>query len=336
MKYRTTIKDIARALNIHHTTVSRALRDHPDVNPQTKKLVKAMAEKLNYQPNIVARNLKTNSTNLIGVIVPEIKHHFFAAVISGIEDVAYRAGYIILVCQSNEQYEREVMNTRALISNKVAGLIVSISQNTRNGNHFKLFQEQGGKIVFFDRVCEDLDAPKVVVDDYQGAFKATEYLIKKGYRRIAHIGGTEHLTVSLARYRGYRDALKKHSIEFRPEYVVFSGFHESDGREGMQRLLSATPIPDALFAVNDPVALGSYDVIKSHGLQIPADIAVIGFSNNPISAVINPPLTTIEQPSYEMGKYAAEMLIQLIKNENEKEFETRRVLKTRLIERASA
>jgi len=336
MKSRTTIKDIARALNIHHTTVSRALRDHPDVNPRTKKLVKAMAEKLNYQPNIVARNLKTNSTNLIGVIVPEIKHHFFSAVISGIEDVAYRAGYIILVCQSNEQYEREVMNTRALISNKVAGLIVSISQNTRNGNHFKLFQEQGGKIVFFDRVCEDLDAPKVVVDDYQGAFDATEYLIEKGYRRIAHIGGTEHLTVSMARYQGYRDALHKHSIEFRPEYVVFSGFHESDGREGMKRLLRATPAPDALFAVNDPVALGSYEVIKSHGLQIPADIAVIGFSNNPISAVVSPPLTTIEQPSYEMGKYAAEMLIQLIKNENEKEFETRQVLKTRLIERASA
>ena len=202
MKSRTTIKDIARALHIHHTTVSRALRDHPEVNPETKRLVKEMARKMNYQPNILARNLKMNSTNMIGVIVPEIKHHFFAAVISGIEEVAYQAGYVILVCQSNEQYEREVMNTRALISNKVAGLIVSISQTTRAAEHFRLFQEQGGKIVFFDRVCEEIDAPKVVVDDYQGAFEATEFLIRQGRKRIAHTGGTEHIALSLARFRG--------------------------------------------------------------------------------------------------------------------------------------
>ncbi len=336
MKSRTTIKDIARALNIHHATVSRALRDHPDVKPETRRLVKEMARKLNYQPNILARNLKMNSTNMIGVIVPEIKHHFFAAVISGIEEVAYQAGYVILVCQSNEQYEREVMNTRALISNKVAGLIVSISQTTQQGEHFRLFQEQGGKIVFFDRVFEEINAPKVVVDDYQGAFEATEHLIRQGRRRIAHIGGTEHISVSLARFRGYRAALEKNGLSFHPDYVVFSGFHESDGQRGMEQLLKLTPRPDALFAVNDPVAVGSYEVIKQAGLKIPDDIAVVGFSNNPISAVVNPPLTTVEQPSYEMGKYAAEILIRMIKSGKDENTESPLVLNTRLIKRASA
>ena len=184
MVHRPTIKDIAQKLNIHHSTVSRALRNHPDVKKETKKLVMDMAKKLNYHPDIFARNLKQNTTNIIGVIVPEIRHYFFAAVISGIEEVAYEAGYVIMVCQSNEQYEREVMNAKALLSNKVAGLLVSISQTTHNCDHFKMYKDQGIPLVFFDRVCREFSSATVEVDDFKGAYQAVEHLIKSGRKRI--------------------------------------------------------------------------------------------------------------------------------------------------------
>ena len=336
MKSSPTIKDIAAKLNLHHTTVSRALRDHPDVKEETKKLVREMAEKMHYQPNYLARSLKRRRTNSIGVLVPEIKHHFFSAVISGIEEVAYDAGYVILVAQSNEIFEREVQNTKVFLSNHVAGLLVSISQTTPNSEHFKQFLDQGGNLAFFDRVCEDLPASQVVVDDYGGAFTAMEYLIGKGYKRIAHLGGTKSLSISKMRYQGYVDALKKHGLPFNDDYVFWGGLHEQNGAEGMNQFLTLSEMPDAIFAVNDPVALGAYDVIKSHGLKIPRDIAIVGFSNNPISAFVSPPLTTVEQPAYEMGKKVCNMLLEDINSKNKKREIRTEVLKTKLIVRESA
>jgi len=337
LKTSPTIKDIAAKLNLHYTTVSRALRDHPDVKEETRRLVKQMAKQLNYQPNNLARSLKRQKSNSIGVIVPEIRHHFFSAVISGIEEIAYQAGYVILVAQSNEQVEREIMNTNAFISNHVAGLLVSISQTTVSAHHFQRFLAQGGKLVFFDRVCQDVEAGQVVVDDYGGAFAATEFLIRKGYKRIAHLGGSRNLTLSQMRYQGYADALRKHSYDLRDEYVVWGGLHEQNGAQGMKRFLGLSELPDAIFAVNDPVALGAYEVIAKNGLQIPQDIAVVGFSDNPISAFVNPPLTTVYQPAYEMGKRAAELLLEQIRSKNQTEGpKTREVFPTRLIVRGSA
>jgi DNA-binding LacI/PurR family transcriptional regulator len=335
MNKRTTIKDIANRLKIHHTTVSRALRDHPDIQPKTKKMVLAMADELNYHPNFLAQNLKAQRTNTIGVIVPEIKTHFFASVISGIEDIAYEAGYVILLSQSNEDFNREVLNTKTLISNHVAGLVVSISQTTQSSDHFKNFLERGGSLVFFDRVCEELNASKVTVDDYNGGFQATEHLIKKGYKKIAHLGGTRHLSIAKARYSGYRDALEMHHIKVNQDYAFFGGCHERNGKEGMDYLLNLSDPPDAVFAVNDPVALGAYQAIKNKGLTIPDDIAIVGFSNNPISAVVQPPLTTINQPAYEMGKKAAELLIEQINNSHHELEPKQEVLKTSLIIRQS-
>ena len=329
-----TIKDIATALNIHHSTVSRALNNHPDVSKKTIVLVKQMAEKLDYHPNLFARNLKTNRTNVIGVIVPEIKHFFFASIISGIEEVAHREGYALLLSQSNESYEREVMNTEALASNRVAGLLVSISQTTKNDSHFKDLQKQGINLVFFDRVMPNFKASTVVVEDYKGAFTVTEFLIKKGYKKIAHIGGSRDFIISENRFKGYRDALKKHNILVDKEHLYFGGFHEKNGVEGMQYLLGAVNKPDAIFAVNDPVAMGAYEVIKSRGFKIPEDFAVVGFSNNPVTALVNPPLTTMKQPAYEMGKEAAELLFKQIKN---KTYEIEEIiLETHLVERSSA
>lgn len=335
MNKRTTIKDIANELKIHHTTVSRALRNHPDVQTDTKRLVLETAKKLNYQPNILAQNLKNQRTNSIGVIVPEIKHHFFSSVIGGIEDVAFEAGYVILLSQSNENYEREVQNTKALISNHVAGLIVSISQTTNNSDHFKMFLQSGGSLVFFDRVCEDLAANKVVVDDHSGAFQATQHLIEKGYTRIAHLGGARNITITEARYNGYMDALKKYNIKINQDYIYFGGFHEPNGKEGMEFLLNLSEPPDAVFAVNDPVALGAYDVIKGRGLDIPNDIAMVGFSDNPICSMVSPQLTTIHQPTYEMGKKAMEMLIDQINNGEDNMKPREEILETSLIVRQS-
>ncbi len=335
INHRPTIKDIAKKLNIHHSTVSRALHNHPDVKEATRKLILETAEAMNYEPDIFARNLKQNTTNIIGVIVPEIKHHFFSAVISGIEDVAYSKGYVIMVCQSNEQYEREVMNARALLSNKVAGLLVSMSQTTHKCDHFKLYQERGIPLVFFDRVCREFNTASVIVNDFRGAYQAVNHLIQKGRKRIYHIGGTKQLEISRKRYEGYKAALKDNGFPIEQQKVVWKGLQEEDGVAGMEELLAdSANMPDAVFAVNDPVALGVYEVLKKKGLKIPEDLSVVGFSNNPISAFVNPALTTVEQPSFEMGKAAADLLIKQILNEDGQKEEI--VLPTRLIVRASS
>ncbi len=331
----TTIKDIAAVLKLHHTTVSRALRDHPDVKPETKQQILRLAKKLNYKPNIIAQNLKSNRSNMIGVIVPEIMHHFFSAVISGIEEVAYKHNFITLVCQSNEDYDREIMNATALMQNKIAGLLVSVSQKTINGNHFKSYQSSGRPIVFFDRAIDKFKASKVVVDDYQGGFAATEHLIMKGYKKIAHIGGTPQLMISQHRFHGYKAALKAYGIPFRKQFVLMEGFHEKDGMRGMEKLLQRPEWPDAVLAVNDPSAVGIYDVLKKRNLKIPDNIAVIGFSNNPISVYLTPPLTTVDQPAYEIGKKSALMLLKEIEHgKSNGKYETL-VLPTELIIRES-
>jgi len=334
---RTTIKDIAEKLNLSPSTVSRALHDNPEISRITKKNVLNVAKEMNYHPNMLARSLIKQRSQTIGVIVPEIKHSFFSAVISGIEGVAYDAGYVIILCESNENYEREVLNTKALVNNQIAGLIVSITQSTKESSHFKFLQRVGIPLVFFDRVCDDIETSKVLVDDYGGGYKAVEYLIKSGYKRIAHLGGADHLSISRDRYTGYLDALNTFDIPFDKDLVYFGGFHELNGVNGMQLLLDLKKPPDAVFAVNDPVAIGAFEVIKKRDLKIPEDIAVIGFSNNPISAIVDPPLTTIDQPAFELGKIAAKILLNHILAKDEKRLfkPVREVLETKLVIRKS-
>lgn len=330
-----TIKDLAKELNLSASTVSRALRDHPDISPLTKKRVISLANKLDYHPDSIAQSLQTQKTKTIGVIVPEIKQPFFASVINGIEELAYSAGYTIIVCQSNETYDREVLYTRTLVSHRVAGLLVSLSQTTQNLDHFKALQRRGVPIVFFDRVNDDIKASKVVVDDYNGAFAAVDHLIKSGYKRIAHLAGPKNLSISKYRLKGYKDALKQGNRPYNEELVVYGGLDDTDGVVGFQKLLSLEILPDAVFAVNDPVATGAFLTIKEHGLKIPDDIALVGFSNTNVSSLLDPPLTTVEQPTYEIGKTAVQLLLEQINN-NEKNFVPRfEVLKTHLIIRGS-
>jgi len=335
-KNHITLKDLAKKLRMSPSTISRALGGHPDISPVTKEKVLTLATELNYSPNSIAQSLRIKSTKTIGIIVPEIKHNFFSSVISGIEDVAYANGYSIMVCQSNEDFEREVVNARALVSNRVAGILISVSQTTTNSDHFKQIQSDGIPLVFFDRVFDDIGSTTVVVDDFNGAFKAVEHLIQSGYKQIAHLAGPNHLSVSRNRMLGYLEALKHYDITVPNNLIVYGGLNEDDGIAGFQKLMELGNHPEAIFAVNDPVAIGAHGEIRKNGLNIPDDIGLVGFSDDLISSYINPPLTTMAQPAYDMGQAAIINLLGQINN-NKGDFETKLVvLKTNLIIRESS
>jgi len=331
----STISDIAKRLGVSNSTVSRALRNHPDISIATKKEVRRIANELNYTPNPIAQSLKSNRTYTIGVLVPEIKHDFFSIAISGIEEVAYKSGYTIIVSQSNENYEREVVNTNAFMNHRVAGLIVSISQNTKEGSHFQNLINRGIPLVFFDRACEEISANKVVINDVKSAYDAVRYLVKKGYKNIAHFGGPVELDICKKREKGYLDAIKRAKFNYTNEFIRHAGLNEKDGYQTMDYFIKNKKIPDAIFAINDPVAIGAFIRIREAGLKVPKDVAIIGFSNSRITSIVDPPLTTVNQPSFEMGKKAAEILIKLIESGKtiiEPEIHT---LKTELIVRKS-
>ncbi len=331
-----TIIDLARELGISPSTVSRALIDHPDVRNETKDRVRRLAKRLHYFPNPIAQSLKSNQTRTLGVIVPEIKHDFFSSAISGIEEVAYQQGYTIILCQSNESFEREVVHTNLLMHHRVAGLLVSISQKTITGGHFRDFLKRKIPLVFFDRACDDVPASKVIIDDYKSAFDAVRYLVQKGYKRIAHLAGPRDLAICRKRCEGYVDALKQAGIAVTEELVPYGGMHEEDGYASMARLLTDSGFPDAVFAVNDPVVIGAYQKIKEAGLRIPRDIALVGFSNNWITSLVDPPITTVNQPSFEMGKVATRLLIEAIDNKWSDDQKRTIVLDTDLVVRSSA
>ncbi len=309
-----SITDIAKKLGISASTVSRALKDHPDISDETKKRVKKLAKDTRYLPNPISQSLKNNRTTNIGVILPEIAHDSFAKAISGIEEIAYQTGYTTLVCQSNENYEREVVNSNMLLKQRVAGIIVSISQETTKSDHFRNLMNYRMPLVFFDRVCEDIKANKVVIDDARSAFHAVHYLIERGYKKIAHFAGPKQLGICQRRLEGYSAALKTSGTSINDQLIRFGGMHEEDGYKSMDALIKEKNLPDAILAVNDPVAVGAFQRMREEGLNIPHDIGLIGFSNNRITSLMDPPLTTVNQPFYEMGKKAAEILVRIIRD----------------------
>jgi len=331
-----TIKDIAFRLNISVSTVSRALRNHPDISVETKRKVIKMAKELDYHPNAIAQSLKRNRSNLIGVIVPQVKHDFFATVMSGIADVAYNAGYAVMIFQSNENYEREVFNVNAVMAQRAAGILVSISKSTEKFDHFLQLIEKDIPIVFFDRGSDQIPVSQVVVDDYDGAYKLVTHLIKTGYRRIAHLAGPQYLSIAKTRFQGYIDALKDAGLPFDQSLIVYGGLNEEDGLTGFERLMQQChPSPDAIFAITDPVAYGVFQRLKENRYRIPDDIALAGFSDNNIASLLDPPLTTVRQPTYNIGKEAMNVLHQLI-NQKERIYKLNKVvLKTELIIRES-
>jgi LacI family transcriptional regulator len=341
MKFnQVTIKDIARELGISPSTVSRALKDHPDISVDTKKAVNELAEKLNYQPNIVALNLRQKKTNTLGVIIPELIHFFFSTVISGIEDVANQAGYNVILAQSNESLEREKKVIKALFNSRVDGMLLSISRETSNYDHIESILSKGVPIVFYDRMYTNPNTSKVIVDDYVGAKEVVNHLIEQGCKRIALLEGTPGLMISVDRKRGYLDALSENNIPFAEELVIAcpEGSLE-DGKDAAEKLLAITPLPDGIFATSDPMAMGAITVLREKGIKIPADIAVAGFSNWFYGQLMEPSLTTVDQPGFEMGQEAARLLIRQIEMKDKDQFDIQpetKTLKTRLIIRNSS
>lgn len=333
--HQITIIDIARELNISKSTVSRALTGHPNVNEKTREAILALANKLDYQRNDLALRLITSKSLTLGVIVPEFLSSFFPEIVVGAQEVASKAGYNIIVSHSNESYETEVANTKVMIANQVDGVMISITKETRNFEHFKTFQRKGIPIVFFNRVCEEMQVPKVVVNDYEGAFKAVEHLIHTGKKRIAHLAGPNSLPISRERLRGYIDALKKHNIPILDELIIPCDLTVEKVRIYVKHFLDMSPLPDALFAINDPAAIEAIQMIKKKGLRIPEEIAVVGFTDSYASALIEPGLTTVAQPVMEIGRTAAQLLLEQISREVSEWKAVTKMLKTELIIRGS-
>ncbi|MFT4736947.1 MAG: LacI family transcriptional regulator [Cyclobacteriaceae bacterium] len=334
-----TIKDIANDLSISPSTVSRALADNPLVKLETREAVKKLAKQLNYQPNFTALSLRSNKTRTIGIIIPQLVHEFFSLVIRGIEDCGYANGYNVLICSTHDNYEREVMNANALLTGRVDGLLACISRTTEKYDHLTQFEERDIPLVLFDCICDEINTYKVVIDDFTAGYTATKHLVDIGCKRIAYVGGPSNQQTNKNRFLGYQKALKEAGIELDDQLHIHckSGDFEA-GKETSKALIDRENI-DGIFAGTDMLAIGAMKNIKGKGLQIPNDVAVVGFSNWSISEIYEPSLSTIDQPGYEMGYKAAKLLINKIKegprNDFSQDYETV-MLKTDLIIRESS
>lgn len=330
-----TIKDIARILGISPSTVSRALKDHPDINVDTKKAVNELAGKLKYQPNAVALSLKNSRSNTIGVIIPEIVHYFFSSVISGIEDVASRKGFTVIICQSNESYQREMANAKALLSHRVDGILISISKETDSFDHFVNLQEGGIPLVFFDRIAPGVNADQVIIDDIDASYNATRHLIESGCKRIAHFAGPQGLVIGRDRLQGYLNALTEAGLPIDNRLIIEADTFEK-ARNTVVEMLDARIIPDGIFAVNDMTAIGAMQTILKRGYKIPGDISIVGFSDGYLSGITDPNLSSVDQHGYEMGTTAAELLFHRILFEEDEYIPEVKVLTADLIVRGSS
>jgi DNA-binding LacI/PurR family transcriptional regulator len=328
-----TIKDIAKMLGISKSTVSRALTEHSDVNPETRKKILEIAQKLDYQPNVIALNLKQQRTNTVGVIIPETVNRFFSKAVGGIQKIANLAGYNVIICQSNESFATEKSNIKSLVATHVDGLLVAVSHETSKTDHFDTLLQKGIPLVFFDRTCENLEASHVFTNNYEISFEATEHLIAQGCKRIAIIAGPQHLQNSRNRLNGYMDALKKNNLPIQESYIVYADFKNENIEANTRALINLAQRPDAIFAINDMAAIEMIHVLKKNGLRVPEDVAILGFNNEHISKFIEPSLSTIDYPAYELGAMAAEILLQHIKNPESKP--EKKMIKSRLILRES-
>jgi DNA-binding LacI/PurR family transcriptional regulator len=310
-----TIRDLALKLGLSISTVSRALRNASNVDPQKKKHVLELAEKLRYQPNRVAQNLRIKRTNTLGVVVPQINLHFFSSVISGIQEYAARHNYGVMICQSLESLAIEQSNIQMLVANRVDGLLISLSSETDSYDHLQTLLDKDIPVVLFDRITESIHANKVIVDDRDGALKATQYLLKTGCRSIAYIGGPQHLYISNQRLKGYTDALHQNGMAVDGNFIFHCHDLKSDVVRAIDQLLSRSNIPDAILCLNDPVAIHVMQILKSRSVRIPGDISVIGFTNEPVSQFIEPSLTTVSQPADEIGRVAAALFIEQMEHQ---------------------
>lgn len=311
-----TIHDIARELHISASTVSRALNDNPRISLKTKERIKAVATNLGYRPNTLASNLRNKKSNTIGIVVPLINRHFFSSVISGVEDIAFKAGYNVVISQSNDLLAKEINIVQSMFSNRVDGLIISIAMQTNSFEHLRVFKKKNIPLVFFDRAIPEIETDKIVVDDFAGGYRVTQHLVDQGYQRIAHIGGTQSLLTYQDRKKGYLEALRINGIPFDESLVIINSLTSDEGFSAAEQLMNLPHPPDAIFCGNDTTALSSMIYLRDKGIRIPQDLGIVGFSNEPFSKVVSPSISTIAQPGFEMGQKAAELLIRQIETKD--------------------
>jgi len=314
LKKSVTLNDIARELKMTAATVSRALSDHPEISQKTKKIVQEAAQKLNYNSNRIASSLRSGKTNVIGVLIPTAENAFFGSVIHGITNLASKNGYSVLIHECDELYELEVKGIQTFIGARVDGIIVSLSRNTLNYEHFLEVKRRNIPLVFFDRVPDEIDIPSVVIDGYNGAFLATQHLIDQGYKRIAHISGPTYIKTFNDRYQGYLAALRANHIQTDGEIIYTGNISIESGMEGTRHLLQLQNPPDAIFAAEDFTALGALKELKSSKIQVPQQFGVFGFCNDMFSEHTTPSLSTMDQQTVLMGQEAFKLLFDMVKN----------------------
>ena len=331
------MKDIAREFNTSVATVSRALKDSPRISEEKRRAIQQYAKEHNFSPNMIAeslRNSRVMQPKIIGVIVPELAHYYFSTVLAGIEEEARARDYRIMVAQSNEKYEREVKICQSFYENRVCGIIVSQAKDTVKYDHFNQLLENGVPLVFYDRICTGVNANRVVVDDYQGAFNAVSHLIETGCKRIAFFGSPMTLEISKNRFNGYKDALKRHGLEYDDKLTLCCD-NRSDAEVITPDLLKGENRPDAFFAVNDDTAIGIMYAAKRMGFKVPDDISICGFTNGQRAIACDPMLTTVEQRGKRVGEEAADILIAHVEGTIPIDKVEKRIVRTRLIIRGT-
>lgn len=333
-KKRVSLKDIAAELNVSISTVSRALKNHPEITPELTRKVQDLARAMNYVPNPLAMGLLRQQTRMIGVIVPDLVTHFFSSVISGIEHVAKEMGYYIIITSSNESYEKEVESVKNLLNSRVEGMIVCLSQETKNFDHFDALIGNEIPLVFFDRVCRTSEVPSVVADNEDAARSITRHFYENGCRRIAYINGPEQLSISKLRYSGYLRGLQDCGLAFDEDLVARCNLSPDDASAATRQLLNLNRRPDAIFGINDTVIFAAMREIKQMGLKIPEDLALVGFTDEFHATVVDPSLTSITHPTFEMGQEAARLFFERL--ENPAAPPQQKVLKTSLVVRNSS
>lgn len=336
IKKEVTIYDIAAQLDISVATVSRALRSDPAVSDKTKKRVFDLAEKFGYQTNHFARNLRNQQTHTIGVIIPRLNSYFMAAVIAGIEQVASQEGYNLLISQSSESVEREAINARTMFNNRVDGLLVSLSYLTKNLEPFEKFAQKNIPLIFFDRSPETNAFTNIRINNFQAAYEATKHMLQLGRKRIAHVTVSITQNVYRERFQGYAAALTEFGIPLDMKWVYLCDLSLEAGADALKYILSLKDRPDGIFVANDNCAAGCVIALKAQGLQVPEDMAVVGFNDDPISRVVEPNLTTIHYPGHEMGELAARSLINHLKGVGDIMLTQTILLRSELVIRASS
>jgi LacI family transcriptional regulator len=310
-----TIRDIARELHLSVSTVSKALRDSYEISEKTKKLVMEFAQKHNYRPNPMAQSLKKGHSKSIGIVVSSIDNQFFSQVINGMESEAYSQGYNVIITQSHESYDLEVQNVSHLIHRAIDGLLISIATETADVEHLRRLQQQGLPIVFFDRVSNEIDTHKVIVDNLGGAYQATMHLLDSGYKNIAHITSSVTSSVTTQRLAGYVDALVERGVGVNEEYIKYclhGGLNLDELELAIDELMRTEPRPDAILTASDRITTSTMTLLHRKNIKIPQDVALVGFSNTVLADVLNPSLTSVHQPAFEIGRKATEMLLSII------------------------